>query len=87
MNIFVKYITKLIIGYLKRLWYYIKLERLVAQLSKEKKEAEDATKTASADYDEFSHMYAEYLNGKRSSDVRSGSSEVREDGGESEEGN
>lgn len=92
MNTFVKYVVKLLVGYLKRIWYYIKLNRLFEELETEKKEAGDAVKNAEFDYDEFSRMYAEYLDGRaeqksshRTSELRRSVGEVREDGGESKE--
>jgi len=57
VNAFIKYIIEILMDYLKRIWYIVKMKELKKELTLKEKESEDAVKRAGEAVDDFESSY------------------------------
>ena len=57
MNAFIKYIIEILMDYLKRIWYIVKMKELKKELTLKEKESEDAVREAKDAVDDFESSY------------------------------
>ena len=60
MNVFIRYITNIIVGLFKRMWYHIKMAELKKELKIEEEEANEAKQNSDRTVDEFESAYELY---------------------------
>ena len=82
MKLIIEGIVKIIISFLKDLFFKAKKEMLDKSIEKSKAEAKNVIKKADESYTTFRDMYDDYMSSETG--VRHGTEEVRGDGGDSE---
>lgn len=84
MKFIVQRIVKIIISFLKDLYFKIKKDMLDKSINNAKEEAQNAIEKNAANYTNFDDLYSRYKSG--ASEVRDSSGELRNDGEVSEGG-
>ena len=60
MKIFIRFIVNIVIGYLKRVWYFVKVNKLKEELENEKKQSKQAVDEANDAVDDFERAMRMY---------------------------